>query len=440
VIVYSHTLSPRFQYIIHFLSDYFQHPFEITANEKVYNSSADFKINYSHQKINTEELYINPHSLLFENEKRKLQVRCFRHNGYTAFFETEGDVHFDLFAAIFFLLSRYEEYLPHEKDRFGLFAHQNSVAYKEGFLHQPLINIWLQDLKKIIEGKFNIRIPENKFSFLPTYDIDIAWSYKYRGYKLHIANIIRSLVKGDWSSTHARIKTAKGKQHDPYDAYEWMDRLHQKFNLNPIYFFLVAETKGKYDKNTNINNLQFQQLIKTTAAQYATGIHPSWYSGDHPVQLPKEKSWLESILKKEVTFSRQHYLRFRLPHTFQHLLNIGINEEYSMGYGSINGFRASIASSFYWYNLEKEKQTPLLIHPFCFMDANSFHEQKFSAKQALEELLQYYQSIKSIEGTMITIWHNNFLGTMPELEGWRDTYEEFIATVYQDQELAMLNK
>ena len=105
MIVYSHTLSPRLQYIVHFLSDYFQYPFKLTANEQAYATSSDFKINYSYQRIADDEIYISPHALLFETEKRYVQIKCFDHsNGYKAFFETSGDVHFDLFAAIFFFI------------------------------------------------------------------------------------------------------------------------------------------------------------------------------------------------------------------------------------------------------------------------------------------------------------------------------------------------
>jgi hypothetical protein len=430
VIVYSHTLSPRLQYIIDFLSLYFQHPFKLTANEQAYARAQDFKINYSHQRIDNDEVFITPHALLFENEKRNIQVRCFQHNDYTVFFGAPGDLHFDLFAAIFFLLSRYEEYLPHEKDQYGLYAHQNSVAYCEGFLHQPLINIWLEDFRNLLEKKFSgLSLPKNKFSFLPTYDIDIAWAYKNRGFKIHTANVILSLLKGQWNTAKARIQTAKGTQADPFDAYQWMDELHQKFSLHPIYFFLVASTKGQYDKNTNVRNQEFQQLIKKIAAKYPIGIHPSWYSGDHPSQLIKEKQWLENVSRKEITSSRQHYLRFNLPYTFQRLLKLGIKDEYSMGYGSTNGFRASIASSFFWYDLEKEETTSLLLHPFCFMDANAYYEQKLSAREALDELLAYHNSVKNVNGTMITLWHNNILSTAPEFNGWREAYEKFLEVV-----------
>jgi hypothetical protein len=100
-----------------------------------------------------------------------------------------------------------------------------------------------------------------------------------------------------------------------------------------------------------------------------------------------------------------------------------------MGYGSINGFRASIASSFYWYDLKQEEQTQLLVHPFCFMDANAYYEQKLSAEEALQEMILYYQAVKDVNGTLITIWHNNFLGTDREFEGWREMYRRFVEMV-----------
>ena len=132
-----------------------------------------------------------------------------------------------------------------------------------------------------------------------------------------------------------------------------------------------------------------------------------------------------------ITISRQHYIRFNLPEDYQKLIKAGITDDYSMGYGSINGFRASVASSFYWYDLKKDEKTILRIHPFCFMDANSFYEQRQDTEQTWAEL-QYYLSIcKAVNGTLITVWHNNFLGSSIEFNGWKDLYEKFIAQVRQ---------
>ena len=116
----------------------------------------------------------------------------------------------------------------------------------------------------------------------------------------------------------------------------------------------------------------------------------------------------------------------KLPDTYRRLLEAGIKEDYSMGYGSINGFRASYCLPYKWYDLEQEKTTELLINPFCFMDANSYYEQHFTPAQASEELAHYYKVVKKVSGVLITIWHNHFLGTDKMFTGWRDVYSTFI--------------
>ena len=111
------------------------------------------------------------------------------------------------------------------------------------------------------------------------------------------------------------------------------------------------------------------------------------------------------------------------------LIKAGILKDFSMGYGSINGFRASVTSPFYWYDLEKEQATSLQLHPFCYMEANSFFEQKLSPSQALEEMREYYNKVKKVNGTLVTIWHNTFLGTDEMFKGWREIYEQFLEEV-----------
>jgi len=436
VIVYSHNTSPRLQYIIHFLSHYFNHSFQFTEDTNVFLSSADAKINYSTGPIDANEIWIKSVDLLFENKISPVSINCFTHEGgFTAFFKTDDDIGFDMLAAIFYLLSRYEEYLPHQKDVYGRYAHENSLAFKNDFLHRPLINIWLEHFKKILAEKKSKFIPFNagqnsNFSFLPTYDIDIAWSYKNKGFLRNAGGLLGSIAKINFVDIRERVKALTGKNNDPFDSYYWMDTMHVKYKLNPIYFFHVGKERNKYDKNISVNNKNFRQLIKTIAASNSIGLHPSWHSGDQSFLIRKEKNTLENITSQNISASRQHYIRLTLPHTYRELIQAGISDDYSMGYGSINGFRASVTTSFYWYDLEKEKQTSLLLHPFCFMDANAFFEQKLTADQALDEMLSYYKTIKNVSGQMITIWHNTFLGTDKMYVGWREVYEKFIKIIF----------
>ncbi len=431
MLIFSHTTSPRLNYTVNFLAQYFKTTIGITTHADEFATTAGIRINYSNEQITEAEIRIKPVSLLFQKVISDVRIECFQHqSNYNAFFATEGKMGFDLFAAIFFLLSRYEEYQPHKKDIYGRYAHQNSLAYQQGFLHLPLINIWLEDFKKIMKQSYpEFLIAEPDFKFIPTYDIDIAWSYRNKGFLRNAGGLGKSIIKRDWTKVTERINVLSKKNKDPFDTYDWMNELHAQFSLKPVYFFHVGEKRNNFDKNISTTNVEMRELIKKTAVQYRIGLHPSWHSGGEAPFLMKEKDNLEEITKQSIIHSRQHYIRFNLPDAFRKLLAAGITNDYSMGYGTINGFRASIASPFYWYDLGKNEATNLLVHPFCFMDANSFYEQKFSSEQALEELLSYCNEIKKVNGTMITIWHNSFLGTDNLYKGWKEIYLKFLRTI-----------
>jgi hypothetical protein len=439
VLVYSHSITPRLKYIIDFIEDQLlgknisDKKITITSDKEFFAKDNGPKINYSNEKISDSEFWIQNSDLLFEKGLREQTIECFETDGYKAFFKTNGDFSFDIFAAIFYLLTRYEEYLPHKKDFYGRYGYENSLAFKKNFLHLPLVNIWLQDFKKKLQEKFSsIFFRTASFGFIPTYDIDIAYSYLHKGFVRSTGKILKLIVQGNLSPVVDQINVLRQRKKDPFDSYEWINDLHSQYHLKSHYFFLVAKKNSKYDKNISPEKKAMQKLIESHSINQI-GIHPSWQSGNNARKLKFEILKLGHISGKQILSSRQHYIRFTLPETFRQLINAGIEEDFSMGYGSINGFRASVASPFYWYDLEKEEKTKLLLYPFCFMDANSFFEQKFSPQQALEEMRQYYHSIKSINGTMITIWHNTFLGTGKLFAGWKEIYQQFISEVIASQ-------
>jgi len=427
VLIYSHIASSRLQYICSFIfRDLLGIDYELTIDSEAFKNYTGVQINYSNTKITAAEFYIKNHTLLFDHGIQNQTIDCFTFENNKAFFSIESsDLPFDIFAASFYLLSRYEEYLPHKKDIYGRYAHENSLAHREGFLNLPLINIWIQSFASKLKKKFpNINFLPKTFCYQPTYDIDIAYSYKHKGLLRNTGGFFKS-------PTIARIKVLAGMLKDPFDAYDWMHALHQQYHVQPVYFFLVAERNGVYDKNILPHTDAMWRLVKLHAKKYRVGLHPSWQSGDNGTLLKTERELLEAMAGDTVTLSRQHYIRFNLPEGYQRLIAAGITDDYSMGYGSINGFRASVASSFNWYDLENEMITALIIHPFCYMDANACYEQKQNPQQSAIEMLHYYNICKSVNGTLITICHNNFLGTAKEFAGWRAIYEQFTAQVLQ---------
>jgi hypothetical protein len=401
---------------------------EITTDLHHYKTYTGAKINYSQEPIDEKELQIIPHPLLFETTIQKQEIQCTDQNGVKVFFQSGGDIGFDILAASFYLVSRYEEYLPFEADSYGRYPHTASLGHQEGFLHLPLINLWTEELKKTLRLIFpSLKMPANDFRFIPTYDIDIAFSFRNKGIKRNAGGFLKNMIKGEWPLLKKRIEVVQGSDKDPYDCYDWLDELHEELNLLPVYFFLVAKKQEGYDKNISPDNEEYKQLIKKHAEKYFIGIHPSWKSNEQE-QIVKEEIALLGQLSgnRNIVISRQHYIKMTLPETYRRLINQGIELDFTMGYGTVNGFRASIASPFKWFDLAANEVTNLTLYPFCFMEANSYYELKQNPEQAYKELQQLYTAVKKVNGTFVTIWHNHFLGTDPLFTGWKEMYELFL--------------
>jgi hypothetical protein len=391
------------------------------------------KICYAKEKFSNNALWIVPHGLLDEQGIREQKIICSEWKGKKIFFTTAGDIPFDFFAASFYLLSRYEEYLPHEKDQYGRYSHTNSIAYKEGFLNLPLINVWIRFLETEIKErcthpKFKIHPADGgrTFEFIPTYDIDEAFSYLHKPVLKNVFGFFRDLLRGKFEKVMERGNVYSGNKSDPFDTFDWIDSLHKKYSLNPVYFFLTIIKRGEYDKNLPANAKPLQDLYRRLSVKYISGIHPSWQSGTDEWLLEKEIGMLQNIIQKPVTVSRNHYLRFTVPHTYRRLIAAGISDDYSMAYGSVNGFRSSYALPHKWYDLEKEETTSLTIHTFCFMEAAAFFSQGFSAEQAAVEMQYYHDIVKKVNGEFITLFHNHFLTEQPEWVQWRQMYADFL--------------
>lgn len=438
MLIYAEQSSPRLNYMVEFLNrEIFLEDASICTDVEQFRLYGGTKINYSASRITEQEFHLTPVTLLFENDIRQQAIVCFEWMGMKAFFATSGgDYPFDLLAASFYLISRYEEYLPYTEDEYGRYAHTNSLAFREGFLNEPLVNNWMMKWQGMLQEMFpNHLFRKKSFKFIPTYDIDMMYAYASKGLFRTIGGFCKSVIKGEARSAWHRIRVLQGKAKDPYDAYEWLDALHLYCRSKPIYFFLVAQEQQGYDRNLPTDSPAFQELINYYASTYKVGVHPSWQSSiaaDGSI-LREELEWMEAVADTPISKSRQHYIKFSLPRHFERLLELDVTQEYSMGYGSINGFRASTCSSYNWFNLSKNKSTDLLIYPFCFMDANAYYEQKLSPTEAYAELMRYYSAVKKVQGCMITIWHNNFLGTAAEFKGWREVYEIFMKEdVYWD--------
>ncbi len=427
-ILYTKNITERLQYIVGIL---FTKDLVLTHSTEQFIAFDGYKINYSDSPICTNEYWVIPQGLLAETTIQLQSIDCFKWEGLPAFFKTttsafktsSSAISFDFLSAAFYLITRYEEYLPFVPDEMGRFNHATSLAYQQNFLHQPLIQLWMKKLEQLY-GIPCFYWPA--FTFTPSYDIDIAYSYLHHSMVKNIGGFFKDFIKADIHALGERMQVLNGVVKDPYDVYDWLHLLHSSLHLKPIYFFLMAKNRKGVDKNIAPNCVAMMQLIKDHAHQYTIGIHPSVQSTISKTLLQAEINQLQKASNTLVTIARQHYIQLRFPSTYMQLDAAGIQQDFSMGYPSMNGFRASYAASHAWFNLSTNSPTKLKIHPFFYMDATAIFNERITANQGLSNMQYYFNAVKEVGGNCIFIFHNHFLTQQVAFKEWRNSYADFL--------------
>jgi hypothetical protein len=116
------------------------------------------KIRYAEEEIEGE-LFFKTHPLLSEKGITHQDIKVTRWNDLPIFFQVEGNSAwpFDPFALSFYLVTRYEEYVPFKADEHGRFRPGLSLAYREGFLEIPLVDAIAHKLKNLLKERFRQR-------------------------------------------------------------------------------------------------------------------------------------------------------------------------------------------------------------------------------------------------------------------------------------------
>ena len=396
--------------------------YSITSDISQFKQNNDsLKVNYSGKKHDTPNcLEIFNQGFLEENQiHHTFQPEVLKNGKETLLFpapiDSTFDFNFDIFSACFYLLSRYEEYQNFEPDKHNRFCSYSSLARKYDFIKFPLVDSWIELIRIRINTISDLKIEKVKYTFQPTYDIDIAWAFKHKGFIQKLNLLVRLLKSKNKQLNKDIINTLLNNKKDPYQVFDNLDNLHKIYSIaNAIFFFAVGKWSA-FDKNTSISNLEFQSLIKGIHNKYKLGIHPSYRSNTHVDILKSELKNLEKTIGENILKSRQHFLKLSFPTTYQNLIQQGIKEDYTLGYSDCIGFRASCSRSFFWYNLIEEKKSTLRLFPFQVMDVSLFNYMNLSPEEALNQTEEIINHIQSFGGTFRTIWHNSSFYTE---EGW----------------------
>ncbi|MDY5969090.1 MAG: polysaccharide deacetylase family protein [Bacteroidales bacterium] len=431
LLIYVPKLSNRLGYTLNVIFRHvLQADFNITDNVDYYLSKDCYKLCYGAHRIG-DTPWIKADTLLFSTTIETQDVAYVDYGGYEVPFAVHGhdlDFPFDVFAATFYLVSRYEEYLPHRNDLHGRYLSAESMAVQHGFILKPVVEDWALDIVKKIQERYSLfGIPSRHFELETTIDIDLAYCYLHKGIMRTILGFLRDgLHRHDWEAVRRRWKVVARKEQDPYDTFDY---ILQGFLAHPksrLLFFALMGDYGMYDKPTSHHNHDFLQLLQHLDDFAKMGIHVSYASFDKPEKIEQELTRLANTIHRNVEHNRCHFLRLALPNTYRNLMHTDILHDYTMGYAEQPGFRASISTPYPFYDLSHDEEAPLIIHPFAVMDTTLKRYCGLNPNGAWNVIKELMDNVSKVQGTFSCIFHNENLCEMFGWEGWRQVYERVL--------------
>lgn len=432
LLVFTHKITPRLRYVFkQICTRILGIPVNFTTTVEDFIAHNGPKMSYTRQPLGNE-FFVRSHGLLFEQGLSDVEIYVQDWEQTKCFFPTNerSGLPYDIFAASFYLLCRYEEYLPHVKDEYGRFTATESLAFKTGFLNQPVVDIWAYKLKEVLQEQFkDFEFPEKKYSVQPIIDVPMAYYFKQKGLLRAIGGTLNDLMRFKLKRFYHRYLVLAGFKRDPYDTFKWIINKQKTSKFKFIVFFLIGDY-STYDKNINVNRKKFVTLIKSMADYCRVGLKASFFALHDFEILKKEKKKLESIVNYELEASRNSFSKINLPESYRNLVQLEINEDYTMGYFNHVGFRAGTCTPFFFYDLDYEIQTPLSIHPFHCIDYALLKKHSFLDKK--EEVQRLLQQVRQVNGIFTPLFHNYTFGDEPRWKGFRDLFTLILESANED--------
>ena len=434
ILVYTPKITRRIEYIFkHIFINIIGLEVNFTSKVDVFVSFEGPKLSYAPKKL-YNEFYIKSNSILLEQGFSDIEIDVKDWDESKCFFYNEnGTVPFDIFAASFYLISRYEEYLPHLKDVYGRFSFQESIAHKNNFLEEPVIDIWAYKLKESLCSFFpNVIFEERKFKLKTIIDVPSVYYYKNKGFLRTIGGVFTDFARLKPKNIYTRLLVIFRLQKDPYDTFNWIVNKQKQVSDKFLFFFLVGKF-STYDKNISLIKQPFVNIIKLVSDYSIIGLKLSFFALSNLNILKKEKADIESITNRDLTISRNSFSKVNLPINYRNLIKLNIREDYTMGYVNKIGFRASTCTPFLFYDIDNDIQTPLLINPYNLMDYSLLNINSFLDKK--EKVIETINKVKSVNGTFTSIFHNYSFSNDARWKRFKEIFEIIINSNNDEQKI-----
>ncbi len=315
----------------------------------------------------------------------------------------------DIFAACFFMLTRWEEYVNKNRDTHDRFPATESLAFKEGFLDRPVVNEYVEMLKSmLLKLDSSLEFEEREYQLFLTHDVDELYKWKSwkQVFKVAVGDVVKrksiSLALERFSE-YFLIK--REKINDPFDTFDWLMDKSEAIGVKSRFYFMSGGVTT-YDNRYKIDEAKSLELMeKIKKRGHIIGIHPSYNAFNDSKQFKKELDLLEFTVGQKITEGREHYLRFEVPTTWQVWEDNGMKVDSTCGYADKEGFRCGTGDEFTVFNILTREKLKLKERPLVVMDCSLFDYNNYSYNYAKNKIDKMNKEVNSFT----ILWHNSYV-------------------------------
>jgi peptidoglycan/xylan/chitin deacetylase (PgdA/CDA1 family) len=313
------------------------------------------------------------------------------------------------------LFTRQEEYTPAQLDEYGRFLFAPGACHTE-----PMVS------KFFLDQGLRVSYPDNKsYAVCLTHDIDTIYP-TFQQSMLSSIYHVKDLKLNKLIDQYAW--KLKGSRFSPYRNFKQIMELEERYDAKSSFYFLATERdiiRFRY----HIEDLE-GDLGHITDKGWEVGLHGGYYTYNDPETIRLEKRRIEKVLNKEVIGYRNHYLRFKVPDTWELLASAGFKYDTTFGYAHTVGFRNGSCYPFTPINLNSRERINITEIPLNIMDMALF-ESMHSYAQAWETTRQLIDTVRKYNGVITLLWHNNVFDT-PYRNAWSKLYVKILEYCQKD--------
>ncbi|MDX1427412.1 MAG: polysaccharide deacetylase family protein [Salegentibacter mishustinae] len=402
LLIYTQKITPRIVYTFkHICTNILGIHIKFTSKIGEFIAHEGMKLSYGKQALGNE-LFLQKVDLLMEQGLSEVEIKVQPWGDDSCFFPVSENsaLPFDIFAASFFLLSRYEEYLPHVKDDLGRFPASESVGYQEGFLQSPVVDIWAYKFKEVLQERFpEIALEKREFHSRAIIAVEHVFNFQNKGFLRSLAGMHLDIIKLQFNKVIDRIQVLLRIKKDPINIFEDLIGFIKEHKVSLLFMFQLSDF-SIYDRNINYNRNPYRSIIKYVGDYAKVGLIPGYFAYEDFKTLRKEKLRMENTVHTPLERVINVKYNLNIPEFYTFLTELEVPQDYSMGYPEASGFRAGTCSPFLFYDINTESTLALKIHPYVFnsniVEHNDFEKITTEVGKMLEEVKKVGGSFKAV--------------------------------------------